>query len=46
MSTIDNNFALHGLITHLINQGKNFFALLLISEGRLTSVIGIYCGSN
>ena len=30
MSTVDNIFVLHGLITHLINEGRNYIAALLI----------------
>ena len=30
MGTTDNIFTLHGLITHIINQGKNYIVHLLI----------------
>jgi hypothetical protein len=31
MGTVNNRFVLHGLITHMINQGRQHFVHLLIS---------------
>ena len=28
MSTVDNNFVFHGLITHMLNSSKNYIVLL------------------
>ena len=46
MGTVDNIFILHGLINHLINNGKNYIVHLLILERRLTSSIEILFGTN
>lgn len=46
MSTVDNIFVLHGLISHLINQGKNYIVPLLISRKLLITLIEIYYGIN
>ena len=46
MSTVDNVFVFHGLITHMLNGGKRFIVLLLTLVKHLIMLLGIYCGIN
>ena len=36
MGTVDNAFVLHGLITHLVNQGKRLFCAFVDFKRLLT----------
>ena len=44
MGTADNVFVLHGLITHLINQGKRLFCAFVDSKKSLILLLEIQYG--
>ena len=46
MSTVDNIYVLHSLITHCINEKRNYTQLLLTLRRHLILLLGIFYGSN
>ena len=44
MSTVDNIFVLHGLISHILNQGKKLFCAFIDFTKRLITLFAITYG--
>ena len=46
MSTVDNVFVFHGVITRMIMEGSVFIVPLLTLVKHLIMLLGIYCDIN